>query len=557
MDVPEPAIKAAGDSAPLVVVAAPVAAEKEALLEDSKLPTVSLNEESEEAEKRETKDLTTNGNGGVVGGGEKSPEETSSSKTDATADSKVTSNASADAPSTADDTLVVVGNVKTVSLNNENDDRIDSIEVGGQGDVGGGCDVTATSTNSPMEINQVGGGSGDEAKDLEQSTMSKGKSGGDGSVVDSTAPVETSESSLSSAKSSDEVDKINIITENGTEKEEILVEEKVAEVRELVKVEEEIAKPADADKEEEEDKKPKELPDKVVVDEKRQLPLQTEESVLRSQKENSDQDEKEVSEKTSSRSEAVSVEDTEPVATKVDEKPSHPATSITPKITDTKTEEKSEKVTKEVEDNKIVEKLPEVKKVDEDKVVMDSLQVEDSQEGEVVAIRGGEVKKERCANSDQEENEIETIDIDTDDDDEEENSLVEHSKGVILKIGPSFVDDDEDEEEDSLIGPPVDEEDAEEGDDSDVIEEEEIDDVEEVESFGEEYEEFEVSDEEEGASQEEITLEEEGDEGEMSNGTTDEERFAEMKDRNRGVKRKMYGNARAVQQNAKERKISW
>ena len=180
-----------------------------------------------------------------------------------------------------------------------------------------------------------------------------------------------------------------------------------------------------------------------------------------------------------------------------------------------------------------------------DEVQMESLQLDDSQEideedvEEVVDDEDGEevkIKLEPSAKSrDQDENDIETIDIDTDDDEDEEHA--EDEEGA-------YEDD-----EGSLVGPPLDDEDDEEADLDQSVD-------------GDAYEEFEVSDEEQPGeeSQEDLDLQlvdEEDDDASGGGTSTDEERFAAMKESNRGAKRKRNAEDEAASPGTKDRKVEW
>lgn len=409
-------------------------------------------------------------------------------------------------------TIATNDDVKTVSLNNENDDRVDSIEVGGQGDT---ASVAATSNSTPAapstNDNSNGTNNGvaavDDPKDLEQSTMNKERSDSDpvvepeANVLDEHPTTEivaatTEPDSIVTNEDEEEggddniaddaievatgnnKDKISIVTENGqgddlnksspssvVVEEHALTEEIVVEAVEdspsnkLTLAEEEITKgeppltdtaiPETTDKK---DSEIESIPDDIPLEEKKAL--ESEESV-----------------------QVIPGED-------VPEEDSMMISNVQ---------------TVDQEDQ------PETADDDEEEPLGESLQLEDSQEeGD---FDGGEEEDEDG------ENQIETIDIDTDDEDGEG--------------------------EDSLVGPPVDEDE---------------DDVEEVESLGEEYEEFEVSDEENSQEQDLAEGSDIEEEESISDGTSDDERFAQMKESNRGAKRKMYGSP-TTKSAAKERRV--
>lgn len=439
-----------------------------------------------------------------------------------------------------------VDNVKTVSLNNETDDRIDSIGVGGQGEVEVDAAAAATSNNSPMENN--GALAVDDLKDLDQSsTMSKGERGDDDPIAaENTAVLAGMEdgeeeaqpqlplpehSSSSVGEETKGADKL-IATENGQADNEQRLVAPESSAEPIVHSAEADDKTAKGPEESKDQIETVDVPSTVDV-----TLVPNEEAVEEQKKDPEilpvDNNIKSVPEK-----ESINADDLQAI-------PVHPVSADQEVVDVSEVKEIAEK--KGEEESKELPKLqPEVKEAPLDEPFVDTLQLDDSQELDKDVLEEVEddddevaeqvvVKTERCAKSDQEDNEIETIDIDTDDDEEEDAEHIE------------------DEDDGSLIGPPLDD------DESDGIGEEGEDCDDEVESLEEEYDEFEVSDEEGplliGDEEEE---EEEGEDEQISgDGVTDEERFVEMKNRSQGAKRKMYGNAKTVQQSAKERRVGW
>lgn len=413
-------------------------------------------------------------------------------------------------------TIATNDDVKTVSLNNENDDRVDSIEVGGQGDTASVAAATSNSTPAPSTNDKSSCGDAtnngvaavDDLKDLEQSIMAKESTDSD-PVVEPEVVEEPPTTEILAAstepesiiikedlKGGDNIadDAIEVATGNNNDKKSIVTENGQG------------------------DDLNKSSPSSVVVEE--QL---TKEIVVEAVE---DTPALSPVEKTLTLVEEDFTNSEHPLTdTAIPESTDKKDPEIKPITDDITLEEKKSLESEESvqvipvedvpeEDSMMIsnvqtvdqEDQPEPAEDDEEEPFGASLQLEDSQEEEGDFDVGEEEEDEDGVNQ------IETIDIDTDDEDEEG--------------------------EDSLVGPPVNDED---------------DDVEEVESLGEEYEEFEVSDEENSQEQDLVEgsdIEEES----ISDGTSDDERFAQMKESNRGAKRKMYGSP-TTKSAAKERRV--
>lgn len=534
MDVPTASPPPAGIIVPVLAseAAAPVAIEKKVGEESIKLSAVS-----------DPEPLPSPQNGT-----EKSPAKTLPTEA-GDADSVAGNNGDSGTPAAAAATTTTntIDDVKTVSLNNETDDRIDSIGVGGQGEVDDAA-AAATSNNSPMENNGavvVG-----DVKDLDQpSTMSKGVRGDDdpttaentavlGGVKDAAEEAEQPPPHSSSPLSLEGADKV-IATENGQadSEQKVAPESSTETIVHSAEGEDKTVKGSELSKE------PIESVDVPSTADVRPVPSEEAVAAVKDQKIDPEILSKDNNIKSATDKESIIAEDLQ--ATPVDPVPEE---KLLVNVSELENAAEKKEEVEPVQLPKLKEKkLPEtVCPEDEvlgmvDEPVMDTLELGDSQELDGDLLEEVEddddvaeqvvVKKERCAKSDQEDNEIETIDIDTDDDDDEEAERIE------------------DEDGGSLIGPPLDE------DESDGIGEEAEDCDDEVESFEEEYDEFEVSDEEGPL----LIGDEEEDEDEQisEDGVTDEERFIEMKNRSQGAKRKMYGNAKTIQQSAKERRVGW
>lgn len=473
--------------------------------------------------------------------------------------------------------------VKTVSLNNENDARVDSIGVEGQGDSastaaavasssptvsgGGGGVVSDSSNNTNNGLLPVGG----DLKDLDQSTMSEGSgaaeepmttavdidsdtitsvtastteevvvvsAGGPDSVVDDAIETQAKESATTDTQNNDNGVK-GIALANGQEGNEGTVTPLAPTVvvdcggqpttKSVISAEDNDDEPSPVEETNVADvEKAAEVESPVAVDLTPTPPEVVVESVDVPPEDVPREEKKEIEEESS-----VQVMPEEDVP---DEEESSLVISEVCTVEDSTN--KPPVVSNDVELKLPIESVDTAEEEEEEDDCQEvdrdpdgqlgPLQLDDSQEEEAEEEEGVMLDDTVGDLGEEEENQIETIDIDTDDDEDDDGE-----------------DEDEEEEEEegdesSLVGPPVDDEDD--------------DDVEEVESLGEEYEEFEVSDEENGDA---------GDKDMSEQSTSgDEARFAEMRASNRGAKRKLHGPAAAasktVQQSAaKERKVAW
>lgn len=472
--------------------------------------------------------------------------------------------------------------VKTVSLNNENDARVDSIGVEGQGDSastaaavasssptvsgGGGGVVSDSSNNTNNGLLPVGG----DLKDLDQSTMSEGSgaaeepmttaididsdtitsvtastteevvvvsAGGPDSVVDDAIETQAKESATTDAQNNDNGVKGISLANEGTVTP--LAPTVVVDcsgqptTKSVISAEDNDDEPSPVEETNVADvEKATEVESPVAVDLPPTPPEVVVESVDVPPEDVPREEKKEIEEESS-----VQVMPEEDVP---DEEESSLVISEVCTVEDSTN--KPPVVSDDVELKLPIESVDTAEEEEEEDDCQEvdrdpdgqlgPLQLDDSQEEEAEEEEeeeDGVMLDDTVGDlGEEEENQIETIDIDTDDDEDDDGE-----------------DEDEEEEEEgdesSLVGPPVDDEDD--------------DDVEEVESLGEEYEEFEVSDEENGEA---------GDKDMSEQSTSgDEARFAEMRASNRGAKRKLHGPAAAatsktVQQSAaKERKVAW
>lgn len=327
--------------------------------------------------------------------------------------------------------------VKSVSLNNENDDRIDSIEVGGQGGpasaAGGTAAATSNSSTSVSSKNNSSAPATSDLKDLEQSPMSKAS---DPAMDEQRTTIDSSITSGDEGGADvisqvvDDSDKQDIVTENGQRDGDSsqLSAAAAAVATGEGPVEEVIVS---ADKDELMTETATATEDKAAVDVVESIPVVAGDNAIEDEP-------------------TIVIGEVKSVADEELEESMLPEEAVEDCVTEAESEPKDD---------------------------MDTLQLDDSQEEEEDEVVTADeeqpevrVKQEKVDRAPQDPTEIETIDIDTDDDDE---SDVE-----------------------SLVGPPLDDE-EDDDDEDDVGEEEDFDEGDEdVESVGEAYEEFEVSDEE-------------------------------------------------------------
>lgn len=433
------------------------------------------------------------------------------------------------------------GDLKTVSLNNENDDRVDSIEVGGQGDTASAVAVTASNISSPeaaappSATNTTNNGVAPaDLKDLEQSPLSKANDpvattiSVDTETIAATGDVTASEASPPPPTAGNDATEGHV---DNDDKEKLIVTEN-----------------GQGDNSQSQGTTPPPPPQAAADDatEEQDTPLAIESvasATLAADEEAEGEKEKKDCE----------VEDKEPISLDIDPERKDIEEEVVvhedaitlvigePRTVDKEEEEEPSPIKLPSEN---ADTAPEVdEEQDSDEPAMATMQLDDSQEDMDDEERKMpelklKIKQEPSAAAvcdkpkEENSNEIVTIDIDTDDDESGEDN----------------------DEEGSLVGPPVD--DDEDDEDEDDVDEDDFEDVEEeVEEFGEEYQEFEVSDEEGADSQDpDLLMVDEGDEV-----SEDEERFAAMKESNRGAKRKL-GDAenKLVQQgSAKERRVGW